>query len=216
MPGDPKDSQTIRKALDAIRSGANITTPVGPHANGMSPDHPVLIAAFVDPEVARTFQRMLIEQGIEPSSENSGGRYKVLVDAVDARQATGIYLARRKDLKDGKTSRNPGRYDYLIFSAVVGVTLCLIFFIVVGNGTKQDPKDQLKAWLLATKAAFLFLAMCLVTGHLADRIRMKKFKGPKLKGSIDVWELLLLFTYPIMIYVFFGTIEALMKYITVL
>lgn len=213
MTGDPKDSKTIRKALESIRSGANVARPVGPHAGGISPDHPVLIAAFVDPEVARTFQRMLIKQGIEPNTENSGGRCKVLVDAADAKQATGIYLARRKSLKDGKSSRNPSRYDFLILSAVVGVTLCVIFFIVV-NGMNFKFKERHTVWFLATKASLLFLATCVVTGHLADRIRMKKFKDPKLRSSVDVWEFLLLFTYPILIYAFFGTVGALMKYLT--
>jgi len=44
-PTGPKDEHKIRKALNAIRSGVDVSTPAGQHAGGMAPSHPVLIAS---------------------------------------------------------------------------------------------------------------------------------------------------------------------------
>jgi len=230
MPNEPKDSNTIRKALNAIRSGADITTQAGPHSQGMSSDHPVMIAAFVDRGVARTFERILVENGIEPNFANVRGSCQVSVDAKDAKQATAIYFDCKQSLGDGKTSRNPRRYDLLIFSTVVGLTICLMFLAAVHFSRFKDLGDsrviydensdivmrgtELKVWVLAAKASLLALGAFVVCGHLADRFRMKNHKDPKFRRSVDVWEFLLLFTIPIMMFVLYGTMADLLPHLS--
>jgi len=235
QPNDPKDAHTIRKALNAIRSGANVTRRVGPHSEGFKSDHPVLIASFFDRDVARTFQKILIAHGIEPNISKSGNKCHVSVDAKDARPATEIYFDQKSTLADGKVSRNPRRHDLLIFCTVIGLTLCLLFFFVVaatasnpasnsrgyipvytedGGGTIRS--TQLKLWVLATKASLLLLGLFMVTGYLGDRYRMKKQKDPKLKRSVDVGEFLLLFAVPVMFFVLIETMTNILPHVRLL
>ncbi len=204
-PGGPKNEHSIRQALNKIRAGADVSTPAGPHAGGVSPGHPVLIAAFVDRDVARKFQRILLDNEIDPNVAVVGKSRKVSVDAKDAKRATAIYLECKERLADGKFSRNPGRHDWLFFCSLIGLVLGVVFGISVANMRvvpvndasyersnrevrESTPGQRLaKIRFLAAKSTLLIVGLVVISGHLVDRLRMKKRKGFD-RRRIGMWE----------------------------
>lgn len=224
---NPKDQQTIRKALESIRSEANVTAPAGPHAEGMSPHHPVLIATFHSPNAARQFQKILIDGQIDPDIANEGGSTQVTVDAEDAKRATKLYFDHKEILSDGKALRNPRRHDLLILCTVIGLTLGVIIAVVLPNmmphrssfndnnmvyygDRKSIRADDLVVWLRAAKVATLTFALIVITGHLGDRFRMKKLKDARLRRAVDLWEFLWLFAMPVIAYALFCAVADLL------
>jgi hypothetical protein len=201
----------------------------------MDADYPVVVASFLDRDVARTFQKILIANRIEPNVSSKGRLCEVSVDAADAKRATAIYFEQKSVLSDGRASKNPRRHDYLIFGIVLGVTCCMMLLLVIWfqgvspvrsssnneivyseDGGGKIRSIELMIWVLGVKASAILIGLFTLGGHLIDRFRMKQFKDAKLKRAVDAWEFLCLTAMPFLFFALLQTMGQLKPHLDIL
>ena len=178
----PRDGQTIRSALDSIRSGREPDRTPGPAADGMRADEQYNIATFHDQEIGRSFQRALSKAGVMSDSVIRRGKLEVYIDFEDGQRAGAILDEHRTRFPDKPLKGLRRRFDYLIFGVLIGVTVG-IFFLLNARQSR-----------LIYSAPVAFGLAGGLSGHLIDRLRGHYRRTGRLQFGI--YEFLVLAMLP--------------------
>lgn len=182
----PKSDATLRNALHAVRSSTAREHQAGGHRSGLAGDFPISVASFHERSVANQFQDLLAEHRIYSQIKKKHKVWHVIVDREDQPIASRLYVENKNAFPNRVHASASLRFDYLIFGIVIGITLGAIALLVLWPEVK------------AFSAASAFIAICGLTGHLMDRIRVRQLRTGK--AMLGLWELLILTTIPCLMY----------------
>lgn len=128
----------------------------------------------------------MAKEGIFSEIKRQQKVFRVVVDREDQPVGSKLYIANKDRFPNRVHSSATLRFDYLIFGITIGLTLGAIAILVLW------PDAQ------SFSVALTFVAICGFSGHLMDRIRIRRLKTGR--AWLGIWELLILTTIPCLMY----------------
>ncbi len=175
----PKSAERIRRALESVQREVGKENEPGPFREGLTPDAPLVIASFYDPEACRRFQHVLLQAGIMSQANVQRTCSEVIVDFSDHQRAAELLDRHLAEFPDRPPRTFRRDFDCTIFGTVIGGAFGLILLF----GDFREAKDLL--------VALIFIAFGAVTGSLLDRPRNRYRRTGQLQfGLGDIMVLM--------------------------
>jgi len=190
----PKSDAEIRGKLRAIQKTADVQHVSGAMREGMAPTHQILIASFHNRNLAKTFQRLLGQNGIFCNDQIRNHQIHISVDYEDSENAARLATDFRIKNPDPIPDSQKRRFELPL--------LCVVLACVIACCMCEFAKFPFESGMFLLLAAGI--AGCI--GILIDRIFRFAVAGAILFGIFEVLVIVTLIALTLTMFQFLQTV----------